>query len=153
GGDPASFAGLMMALALACWISALFIPATGQGAPDLVIDFNIARSTIELLRDLFKQKRLLWGALVVSWFWLIGAIVLSLLPPLVKNVLGGSAEVVTACLAVFSIAIAIGSGLASWLASGRIVLIPTVFAGLLLGLFALHLGWVTHGVMAAQQGR
>jgi acyl-[acyl-carrier-protein]-phospholipid O-acyltransferase/long-chain-fatty-acid--[acyl-carrier-protein] ligase len=153
GGDPASFAGLMMALALACWISALFIPPTGQGAPDLVIDFNIARSTFTLLRDLFAQKRLLWGALVVSWFWLIGAIVLSLLPPLVKNVLGGSAEVVTACLAVFSIAIAIGSGLASWLASGRIVLIPTVFAGVLLGLFALHLGWVTHGVMAAEPGR
>src|SRR6202521_4557853 len=40
GGDPASFAGLMMALALLCWIAALFIPATGEGAPNLVIDFN-----------------------------------------------------------------------------------------------------------------
>src|SRR4029077_754117 len=32
---PASFAGLMMAFALACWISALFIPRTGEAAPDL----------------------------------------------------------------------------------------------------------------------
>src|SRR5580700_7352735 len=27
GGDPASFAGMMMAFALACWVAALFIPA------------------------------------------------------------------------------------------------------------------------------
>jgi acyl-[acyl-carrier-protein]-phospholipid O-acyltransferase / long-chain-fatty-acid--[acyl-carrier-protein] ligase len=153
GGDPAAFAGLMMALALMCWIAALYIPATGQGAPNLVIDFNIARSTVDLLHNLYAQKRLWWGGLVVSWFWLVGAVVLSLLPPLVKNALGGSAEVVTAYLAVFSIAIAIGSGLASWLASGRIVLIPTVFAAALLGLFALHLGWIIHGMTAAADGR
>jgi acyl-[acyl-carrier-protein]-phospholipid O-acyltransferase/long-chain-fatty-acid--[acyl-carrier-protein] ligase len=153
GGDPASFAGMMMAFALACWVAALFIPATGEGAPNLVIDFNIARSTFVVLRDLYRQKRLWWGALVVSWFWLVGAVVLSLLPPLVKNLLGGSEEVVTAYLAIFSIAIAIGSGLASWLASGRIVLIPTVFGGVLLGLFALHLGWITMGLTAPEQGR
>jgi acyl-[acyl-carrier-protein]-phospholipid O-acyltransferase / long-chain-fatty-acid--[acyl-carrier-protein] ligase len=153
GGDPASFAGMMMAFALACWIAALFIPATGEGAPSLVIDFNIARSTFVVLRDLYSQKRLWWGGLVVSWFWLVGIIVLSLLPPLVKNALGGSEEVVTAYLAIFSIAIAIGSGLASWLASGRIVLIPTVFAGVLLGVFALHLGWITQGMAATEHGR
>jgi acyl-[acyl-carrier-protein]-phospholipid O-acyltransferase/long-chain-fatty-acid--[acyl-carrier-protein] ligase len=153
GGDPASFAGLMMAFALACWIASLFIPPTGEGAPNLLIDFNIARSTGVLLRDLFAQKRLWWGGLVVSWFWLVGAVVLSLLPPLVKNALGGSEEVVTAYLGIFSIAIAIGSGLASWLASGRIVLIPTVFGGVLLGLFALHLGWITQGLTAFEQGR
>ena len=33
---------------------------------------------------------------MTSWFWLVGAVVLSLLPPLVKNVLGGNEEVVTA---------------------------------------------------------
>jgi acyl-[acyl-carrier-protein]-phospholipid O-acyltransferase/long-chain-fatty-acid--[acyl-carrier-protein] ligase len=153
GGDPASFASMMMAFALACWLAALFIPATGEAAPNLVIDFNIARSTFVVLRNLYGQKRLWWGGLVVSWFWLVGAVVLSLLPPLVKNALGGSEDVVTAYLAIFSIAIAAGSGLASWLASGRIVLIPTVFGGVLLGLFALHLGWITRGLTASENGR
>ena len=40
---------------------------------------------------------------MTSWFWLVGAVALSLMPPLVKNVLGGNEEVVTACLAIFSI--------------------------------------------------
>jgi acyl-[acyl-carrier-protein]-phospholipid O-acyltransferase / long-chain-fatty-acid--[acyl-carrier-protein] ligase len=152
-GSPAAFAGLMMAFALACWISALFIPRTGEAAPDLVIDFNIARSTWALLRDLRRESRLWWGGLVVSWFWLVGVVVTTLLAPLVKNALGGDEQVINAYLAVFSIAVAVGSGLAAWLASGRIVLIPTVFGAVLLAVFAIDLGWLTAGMVAAQQGR
>jgi acyl-[acyl-carrier-protein]-phospholipid O-acyltransferase/long-chain-fatty-acid--[acyl-carrier-protein] ligase len=152
GGDPASLAELMLVMALACWISSLFIPRTGEAAPDLVIDPNIARSTWVLLRDLYKTPRLWWGGLVVSWFWFVGVVVTTLLGPLVKNALGGAADVVTAFLAVFSIAIAVGSGLAAWLASGRIVLIPTVFGALLLAIFAIDLGVLTNGMVAARQG-
>src|SRR5437868_5597157 len=67
------------------------------------------------------------------------------MPPLVKNVLGGNEEVVTTCLAIFSVSIAIGSGLAAWLAAGRIILLPTVIAGVLLALFAFDLGLSTLG--------
>lgn len=151
-GGPASFAGLMLVFALACWISALFIPRTGEAAPSLEVDFNIARSTWVLLRDLHGEFRLWWGGLVVSWFWLVGAAVTTLLAPLVKNALGGDEEVINACLAIFSIAIAVGSGLAAWLASGRIVLMPAVFGAVLLALFTIDLGWVTTGLAAARQG-
>jgi acyl-[acyl-carrier-protein]-phospholipid O-acyltransferase / long-chain-fatty-acid--[acyl-carrier-protein] ligase len=152
-GSPAAFAGLMMVFALASWISALFIPRTGEAAPDIVIDFNIARSTWALLRDLNRERRLWWGGLVVSWFWLVGVVITTLLAPLVKNALGGDEQVINAYLAVFSIAVAVGSGLAAWLASGRIVLIPTVFGAVLLAVFAIDLGWLTAGMVAAQQGR
>jgi acyl-[acyl-carrier-protein]-phospholipid O-acyltransferase / long-chain-fatty-acid--[acyl-carrier-protein] ligase len=152
GGSPASFAGLMIVMALACWISSRFIPRTGEAAPDLVIDFNIARSTWVLVRDLYQEPRLWWGGLVVSWFWLVGVVVTTLLAPLVKNALGGAEDVVPAFLAVFSVSIAIGSGLAAWLSSGRIVLIPTVFGAVLLAVFATDLGWLTNGMVAAQQG-
>src|SRR5216683_1293176 len=67
------------------------------------------------------------------------------MPPLVKNVLGGNEEVVTTCLAIFSISIAIGSGLAAWLAAGRIILLPTLIGAVLLGLFAIDLGFSTIG--------
>src|SRR5215472_16389514 len=152
-GGPASFAGLMMAFALACWISALFIPRTGEAAPHLVIDFNIARSTWTLLRDLRRESRLWWGGMVVSWFWLDGVVVTTLLAPLIQTALGGDEGVINAYLAVFSVAVAVGSGLAAWLASGRIVLIPTVFGAVLLAVFAIDLGWITTGLVAGQQGR
>src|SRR5258708_2680734 len=58
---------------------------------------------------------------------------------------GGSEESVIACLAILSISIAIGSGLAAWLAAGRIILLPTLIGAVLLGLFAIDLGFSTLG--------
>src|SRR5947207_14527174 len=146
GGDPAHFAFLMIVSSLLCWSASLFIPRTGQGAPDLEVQKNVLVSTIGLLNFLREDPRLWWGALVTSWFWLVGAVSLSLMPPLVKNVLGGNEDVVTTCLATFSISMAIGSGLAAWLAAGRIILLPTVIGAVLLGLFAIDLGFSTLGV-------
>src|SRR5262245_11311503 len=145
GGDPSRFAFLMIVFSLMCWAASLFIPRTGQAAPDLKVQANVLRSTIGLLNFLREDRRLWWGAMVTSWFWLVGAVSLSLMPPLVKNVLGGNEEVVTTCLAIFSISIAIGSGLAAWLAAGRIILLPTVMGAILLGLCAIDLGFWTLG--------
>src|SRR6266446_4587871 len=88
GGDPAHFAFLMIVFSLLCWGASLLIPRTGQAAPDLNVHKNVLVSTIGLLNFLREDPRLWWGALVTSWFWLVGAVSLSLMPPLVKNVLG-----------------------------------------------------------------
>jgi acyl-[acyl-carrier-protein]-phospholipid O-acyltransferase/long-chain-fatty-acid--[acyl-carrier-protein] ligase len=149
GSHPAIFGAMIMVFAVLCWAASLLIPRTGQGAPNLRVDPNIARSTGSLLKDLWGDHRIWWGALVTSWFWLVGAIALSLMPPLVKTVLGATEEVVTVYLAVFSIAIAVGSLLAAWLSHGRIALFPTLAGALLLAVFALDLGFTTYGI--AQQ--
>jgi acyl-[acyl-carrier-protein]-phospholipid O-acyltransferase/long-chain-fatty-acid--[acyl-carrier-protein] ligase len=145
GGDPASFGFLMIIFSLACWGASLFIPPTGEAAPDLVIRRNVAVSTASLISHLRDDKRIWWGAFVTSWFWLAGAVVATVMQPLVKDVLGGTEEVITTCNAIFAISIAIGSGLAAWLAAGRIILLPTLIAAALLGLFALDIGISTFG--------
>src|SRR5262245_33805359 len=145
GGDPASFGFLMILFSLACWGASLFIPPTGEAAPDLVIRSNVLASTVSLLNHLRDDKRIWWGAFVTSWFWLAGSVVAVAMQPLVKNVLGGTEEVITTCNAIFAISIAIGSGLAAWLAAGRIILLPTLIAAVLLGLFALDIGISTYG--------
>ena len=149
GGDPIHFAWLMMVTSVACWIASRFIPPTGEGAPHLVVRRNIFASTWALLKYIRGEPRLWWGAMVSSWFWLVGALVLSLLPPLVTFNIGGSEGVVTIFLTIFSVAVAIGSGLAAWLAHGRIVLLPTLVAGVLLGLFSLDLAWTSSAIVAA----
>jgi acyl-[acyl-carrier-protein]-phospholipid O-acyltransferase/long-chain-fatty-acid--[acyl-carrier-protein] ligase len=144
-----AFGILIMAFALLCWLSARLIPPTGQADPSLKIDSNIARSTVSLLKHLWDDKLLWWGGVVASWFWLVGVVALSLMPPLVKAVLGGTEGVVTTFLAIFSIFIAIGSILAAWLAAGRIILLPTVVGAFLLGVFAIDLGMATYSTPLA----
>jgi acyl-[acyl-carrier-protein]-phospholipid O-acyltransferase/long-chain-fatty-acid--[acyl-carrier-protein] ligase len=149
GGDTVVFAALVMGFATACWIAALLIPPTGEGAPHLRLSINIIASTAGLIRHLRADPRLWWGAMVTSWFWLIGIVVLSLLPSLVKILIGGDEATVTVYLALFSVAVGIGSGLAAILARGRIVLTITLAGAVLLGLFALDLGIATFGATPA----
>ena len=153
GSDPIFFAFLIIAFSLSCWLSSLFIPPTGEAAPNLVVRSNIAVSTIELVQQLRNDTRIWWGAIVTCWFWAVGGVAIVLLPPLVKNMLGGSEEVATFCLAIFAVSIAIGSGLAAWLAAGRIILLPTVLGAILLGIFSFDLGFATWGLVPAAQGQ
>ncbi len=144
-GGGRTFGILVMGFAVACWLSALRIPPTGEGAPHLKVTGNIVSSTVAMLRHLRADSRLWWGAMVTSWFWLVGIVVLSLLPPLIKSLIGGNEDTVTAYLALFSVAIGIGSGLAAAIARGRIVLRTTLAGAVLIGVCALDLGAVTFG--------
>jgi acyl-[acyl-carrier-protein]-phospholipid O-acyltransferase / long-chain-fatty-acid--[acyl-carrier-protein] ligase len=144
--NPIHFAWMMILTALASWAASLLIPKVPAGAPELPINPNILVSTGALLKQVRADPRLWWGAIVASWFWLVGSLVLSLLPSLVAQEIGGTAGVVTLFLTIFSVAVAVGSGLAAWLAAGRIVLLPTVVGAVLIGLFALDLAWTASAV-------
>jgi acyl-[acyl-carrier-protein]-phospholipid O-acyltransferase/long-chain-fatty-acid--[acyl-carrier-protein] ligase len=139
--NPVHFAWLMIVTALASWLASRYIPRTGEGAPELVINRNILVSTGSLIKQVRADPRLWWGGIVVSWFWLVGALVLSLLPPLVTIDIGATQQLITVFLTIFSVAVAVGSGLAAWLAAGRIVILPTLIGAVLIGLFSIDLGW------------
>lgn len=153
-GSHVLFAALVIGFAIACWLSARLIPATGEGAPGLRISANIATSTAAMIRHLRADPRLWWGAMVTSWFWLVGIVVLSLLPPLIKTLIGGNEDTVIAYLTIFTIAVGAGSGLAAAIARGRIMLRTTLVGALLLGIFAIDLGAAILGAppVASPQG-
>jgi len=135
-------AGLVMGLAFLCWLSASLIPKTGAAAPGLAVDYNPWTSTMTLLRHLRGDRRLWVGGLITSWFWLVGTVVLSLLPVLIKDTLGGGEGVTTLALVVFTVGIAVGSALAARASRTRPNLALVPIGALLMGLFSLDLAWV-----------
>jgi acyl-[acyl-carrier-protein]-phospholipid O-acyltransferase/long-chain-fatty-acid--[acyl-carrier-protein] ligase len=149
GGSTSVFALCVIGVAVAAWAAATFIPAAPAAAPDLRISPNVLVSSLAMVRHLGIDRRLVWGALVVSWFWTVGIVVLALLPPLIKRTIGGDEATVTVYLALFSIAVGIGSALAAWLAGGRIRLSVTVAGAILIGVFALDLAWAIAGLAPA----
>lgn len=135
------FGPLMMVLAVSCYFFSRRIPSTDVADPDLKADWNIARSTIGIVAELFKDSRLGRTALMTSWFWLVGALVMSLLPVIVKDVMAGGEVAVTFFLTVFAVSIGVGSALAAWLSAGRVVLLPAVVGTGLMAVFCLDLGF------------
>lgn len=146
GDNVVLFGTMMMGLSLLCWFASRMIPPTGSKAPDLQIDRNIIRSSYRLVMDVRADRRLWKSALMNCWFWLVGAFVLSILPTMVTELLGGSELVVPAYLTVFAIAVAVGSGIAAWMSSGRVVLLPAPIGTALLGIFSLDLAWNLWGL-------
>ncbi|HWG06434.1 MAG TPA: MFS transporter, partial [Beijerinckiaceae bacterium] len=73
-GAPWIVAAQLMIVALACWATSRFIPATGIGAPNLKVDRNIFGSTARLVHELGGDRRLRTGGIAVSWFWMSGAV-------------------------------------------------------------------------------
>jgi acyl-[acyl-carrier-protein]-phospholipid O-acyltransferase / long-chain-fatty-acid--[acyl-carrier-protein] ligase len=129
----------VVALALMSWGFASRIPTTAPSAPDLPVTANPWTSTLHLLRTLYSERRLWDGMVIVSWFWLVGAVVLSLLPALIKDAVGGSEGVVTLCLAVFAIGIAAGSLFAAQLSHVRPNLALVPIGAIVMGLVGLDL--------------
>lgn len=138
--DPAWVAATTIVFGLVSYAAAWFIPRAGARAPGLRIEPNIVKGTVRLLSSLKAQPGIWNGALVVSWFWAVGAVALALLPPLVKDHVGGNESVVTLFLALFVVGIASGSLLAARLSRGRILLSLAPVGAALMGLFGLDLG-------------
>ena len=131
----------VVGLSVLCWAFASRIPATVPSAPDLAITRNPWTSTVRLLKTLYAEPRLWDGMVIVSWFWLVGAVVLSLLPAVIKDGVGGTEGVVTLCLAVFAIGIAAGSLFAAHLSHARPNLALVPLGGIVMGLVGLDLAW------------
>jgi acyl-[acyl-carrier-protein]-phospholipid O-acyltransferase/long-chain-fatty-acid--[acyl-carrier-protein] ligase len=126
GRDLAYLAVGMIGFAILSYVSAWFIPPAPRADSELAIDPNIARSTFAFVAELRRETKLWRLGLVTSIFWLLGAVAASLLPTLVAQTMHGAQTVATAHLAVFAVAIGLGSGLAAFLSHGKIVLLPSV---------------------------
>jgi acyl-[acyl-carrier-protein]-phospholipid O-acyltransferase/long-chain-fatty-acid--[acyl-carrier-protein] ligase len=137
---PDLVVGVILVLAIISWMFASAIPVAGPAAPRLRLTPNPWTSTLALLRELKGDPRLRGGMHIVSWFWLVGSVALSLLPAMVKTHIGGTEGVVTFGLATFVVGIAVGSGLAARTRHGKPNLALVPLGAVLMGLFAIALG-------------
>ena len=98
-------------------------------------------TTLGILREAMANRTVWLSILGISWFWVLGATLLSFVPPLARDLLGGSEAVASFLLAVFSVGIAVGSLLCAKRLKGEITPRPVPFAALalsaLLVIFAL----------------
>ena len=99
-----------------------------------------------MLRELKADPRIRVGAHLTSWFWLVGIVALSLLPVMVKEIIGGTSGVYTASLVTFVIGIACGSMLAARASHNRpnLALIP--MGAFIMAGAALALAYVAYAV-------
>lgn len=131
---------LTIGAALSGLCTSFFIPAAPPHVDhQFKIDWNIFSSTFSMLKDLTKNQQLFVPVLTISWFWLIGAVILTKLPDYTHFVLGANNQVFALFLALFSMGIATGSLLISRFLKGELSLKYVPLSMFFLSLFAADL--------------
>jgi MFS family permease len=121
-------------------------PAAERERPD----WHILRASIRLVSETMHIPRLFLAILSISFFWTIGAVLIIIFPPLVKNILGANEQVASMFIGIFSVGIAIGSVLINRMLKSQVsarfapvsVLVMAMFVMLL---YFVALSWGDHG--------
>jgi MFS family permease len=148
--EPQYAAGAVLVFAGLGFLAGRQVPPAPPAAERLPITWHIVHASIQLVSGTMHIRRLVLAILAISFFWTIGAVLIIIFPPLVKNVLGANEQVASLFIAIFSIGIAIGSVAINRLLKSEVsarFAPPSVIA---MGLFvlALHfvaLTWGKHG--------
>ena len=106
---PQAAAGAVLVFAFLGYLSGRQVPPAPPAAERLPITWHIVHASIQLVSATMHIRRLFLAILAISFFWTIGAVLIIIFPPLVKNVLGADEQVASLFIAIFSIGIAIGS--------------------------------------------
>ena len=142
----------VLVLAALGWLASLFVPPAPSASPGLKVNLNIATSTWELLRYARTQRGVFRSILGISWFWLIGAFWLMLVPAYVKDHLfpgviddtPAARVTIQVFLLTFALGIGVGSFLCSRILKGAISAKYVPLAGLGISLFMADIAWLTH---------
>ncbi|MBK6597247.1 MAG: MFS transporter [Proteobacteria bacterium] len=102
-------AAVVVTLAIAGWLASRAIPIAAATAPLLTVHLNPLTATWDLLRLARANRTVFLSILGISWFWLVGALLLAQLPVYARSVLVGDESVYLVLLASFSVGMAIGS--------------------------------------------
>lgn len=128
--------------ALAGYLSGRQVPpAPPTGAPEK-LDWNLWRSSKQLIRNTMDDRRVFLAIVAISFFWTIGAVLFIQFPPLAKNVLTASKEVASLFLVIFSIGVAIGSMSINSLLKGTVSARYSPASVIGMGVFVIAFYWV-----------
>jgi len=118
------------------------VPPAPPAAERIPFNWNIVHASVELVRATLHIRRLFLAILSISFFWTIGAVLIIVFPPLVKNVLGADEQVASLFIAIFSIGIALGSVLINRLLKSEVSARYAPASVIAMGAFVLMLHFV-----------
>jgi MFS family permease len=129
--------------AVAGLIASFFILPAKAVATDLCVDWNVWRATKQMIKVVVFNPRIMPVIFAISWFWLIGAVMLTKLPDFTNYVLHADATVLAVFLMILSLGIGLGSIVINYILAGRITLKYVPHAMFFQSLFFADLYWAS----------
>lgn len=120
-------------------VTSRFIPNAKANDPNLKINWNPLTELGHTLRQAKENRAVFLSIIAISWFWFIGASYLTQFPNFTKDNLGGSTQLVTLLLTLFSVGVALGSLICEKLSDHKIELGIVPIGSLGMSIFGIDL--------------
>lgn len=132
----------LLGVALLGFVASLYQKNVPIPNPNLKLNWDPIRPTFQVIKDSTKNSALFNSILGISWFWFLGAAILTILPVYVKELLSGNESVALLFLVTFTVGVGVGSLFCETLSFERIEigLVPLGSFGMSLMMFFLY--WV-----------
>jgi len=148
--NPSLAAAATVGFAILGFLAGRQVPPAPPAAERIPFNWHIIHASIELVSATLHIRRLFLAILSISFFWTIGAVLIIIFPPLVKNVLGANEQVASLFIGIFSVGIAIGSVLINRLLKSKVSARYAPGSVIAMGVFVLllhfvALAWGKHG--------
>lgn len=137
---------LLVGVATIGYIASRYMPPAPASNPALAFEPNIVRATSQVVKEGMNRSILVFSVLAISWFWFLGAIILTQLPLFVKEYLHESETVITVFLAIFSIGIGGGSVACDRISHGDIRLKYVLIGSIGIAIFLFDLAFFADGI-------
>lgn len=112
----------VVSFAILGFLSSQYIPTAPANDPSLTINWNPFSEMVNTLKQAREDRSVYLSIIAISWFWFVGASYLTQFPNFARDYLGGSTQVVTLLLTLFSLGVAAGSLLCEKLSGHKIEL-------------------------------
>jgi 1-acyl-sn-glycerol-3-phosphate acyltransferase len=139
-------AGGIVVFALFGFLSSQYIPRAAPNDPNLKINWNPFTEMVNTLKQARENRSVYLSIMAISWFWFIGASYLTQFPNFARDYLGGSTQVVTLLLTLFSLGVAIGSLLCEKLSGHKIELGIVPIGSIGMSIFGIDLYFSVTGI-------
>ena len=148
--QPAVVAVAVLIFAGLGYLAGRQVPPAPPAAQRMPVNWHIVRASVHLVSATMHIRRLFLAILSISFFWTIGAVLIIIFPPLVKNVLGANEQVASLFIGIFSVGIAIGSVLINRLLKSQVSARFAPASVIAMGVFVVLLhfvarAWGEHG--------
>lgn len=143
-------AGGIVVFALLGFFSSQYIPNASANDPELKINWNPFSEMVNTIRQARENRSVYLSIMAISWFWFIGASYLTQFPNFARDFLGGSTQVVTLLLTLFSLGVALGSLLCEKLSGHKIELGIVPIGSLGMSIFGIDLYFSVAGIQVME---
>ena len=132
-------------VAIAGFLASLFMPKINAASPDIKVNKNFLASTWKNIKFIKRRREMFLCVLGISWFWMLGAVLIGQMPSFANNILNGDATLLTYLLVLFSSGIGLGAIACQALLKGKISSKYVPLSIILMTVFIADLAFASKG--------